>query len=222
MNTIDLSGSAGFDNTLKTGAADDKRQDAFGAVTAMGDSKNETESDILRRMIVYSEAEIERLQIENAGIQVIKDRVIASHIADIERLQVEVRAGRDTAFERADEIERLQADKAAISQTASDYLHEIERLGALLNEYENAGAVRAEVDRLLIENRALRTETDEESPGTPLGRLAALARYAQKIGLCSGVEAKPAELFLIDEIERLRADMDTMRRCELAARGREA
>ena len=47
--------------------------------------------------------------------------------------------------------------------------------------------------------------TSTNGPGTPLGRLGALAEYARELGLCTGLEAKPAELFLIEEIERLRA-----------------
>jgi hypothetical protein len=45
---------------------------------------------------------------------------------------------------------------------------------------------------------------DDDGPGTPLGRLKGLSEYAIEHGLCTGLEAKPPELFLIEEIERMR------------------
>jgi hypothetical protein len=61
--------------------------------------------------------------------------------------------------------------------------------------------------------RALAAQAQEiadETPGTPLGRLNAIGRFAEQRGLCAGIEAKAAELFLMEafdaqaqEIEKL-------------------
>jgi hypothetical protein len=48
-------------------------------------------------------------------------------------------------------------------------------------------------------------ELESEEPGTPLGRLAGLARFAIDNGLCKGIEAQPPEIFLIERIKELEA-----------------
>jgi chromosome segregation ATPase len=57
-------------------------------------------------------------------------------------------------------------------------------------------------------------EIADETPGTPLGRLNAIGRFAEQRGLCTGIEAKAAELFLMEtfdaqaqEIKRLKEDL---------------
>ena len=52
-----------------------------------------------------------------------------------------------------------------------------------------------------------RAELADESPGTPLGRLNAIAVATEARGLCSGVEAKAAEVFLIEAFDALRAEL---------------
>src|SRR5580704_3864397 len=64
--------------------------------------------------------------------------------------------------------------------------------------------VSAELDRL-------RAELADESPGTPLGRLNAIGVAAEARGLCTGVEAKPAEVFLIEAFDALRAELDEVK-----------
>jgi len=44
---------------------------------------------------------------------------------------------------------------------------------------------------------------EDDSPGTPLGRLKAIGEYAETLGH-SPLAAKPPEVFLIEEMERLR------------------
>jgi hypothetical protein len=41
----------------------------------------------------------------------------------------------------------------------------------------------------------------DDSPGTPLGRLNAIGEFAEKRGLCIGVEAEPGELFLMEAFD---------------------
>lgn len=50
---------------------------------------------------------------------------------------------------------------------------------------------------------------EDDSPGTPLGRLKAISVYAERLGH-SPLSAKPAEVFLIEEIERLRRQRDNL------------
>jgi hypothetical protein len=65
----------------------------------------------------------------------------------------------------------------------------------------------------------------DESPGTPMGRINAIGQFAEDRGLCSGVEAKPAEVFLMEAFDALRAELaaareaySTMRELVLRAR----
>ncbi len=54
-----------------------------------------------------------------------------------------------------------------------------------------------------------------EEPGTPCGRLKAIADYAKGLGLCSGTEAKPPELYLIEYVDTLRKQCDDLARVAL-------
>ncbi len=56
----------------------------------------------------------------------------------------------------------------------------------------------------------LRREKDDDSPGTPLGRLGAIAKAAEERGLCKGIEAKAAEVFLIEAYDRLRREKEAL------------
>ncbi len=70
-----------------------------------------------------------------------------------------------------------------------------------------------EIREQSLKIRQLQNETNDDGPGTPLGRLNVIAKYAIDNELCTGLEAKPAELFLIEEIERLRMDVSDWRGC---------
>lgn len=59
--------------------------------------------------------------------------------------------------------------------------------------------LQKEIERL----RGVVKNLMDDGPGTPLGRLEAIAKAAIDRGLCVGLEAKPAELFLIEAYDRL-------------------
>jgi hypothetical protein len=64
-----------------------------------------------------------------------------------------------------------------------------------------------DIDRL----RAEKAELEAEEPGTPLGRLKAIADFATSKGWCTGAESKPAELFVIERAEKTKAELDRLR-----------
>jgi hypothetical protein len=61
----------------------------------------------------------------------------------------------------------------------------------------------------------LRAELADDSPGTPLGRLNAIGEFAVGLGLCTGTEAKPSELFVLEALVVARAELASLR-AELA------
>lgn len=73
-----------------------------------------------------------------------------------------------------------------------------------MSDHKTHNELRAEI-------ASLRAELADESPGTPLGRLNAIGVAAEARGLCTGVEAKPAEVFLIEAFDALRAALMSCR-----------
>lgn len=68
---------------------------------------------------------------------------------------------------------------------------------AVVSGEQNAKRIPAMVEEI--------RRLNSEEPGTPLGRLAAIAQFAKERGLCTGIEAKPAELCVMEDNDRLRA-----------------
>lgn len=62
-----------------------------------------------------------------------------------------------------------------------------------------SGVISSDNVSALVES----TLKEDDGPGTPLGRLGAIADATVARGLCTGLEAKPAELFLIEAYDKL-------------------
>ena len=90
---------------------------------------------------------------------------------------------------------------------AEQHEAQVERLEAEIDSVnEIAGCPD---DQSLVDYvRELQAQLADESPGSPRGRLNVLARYAEEHLGHSPVSARPAEVLVLEEIERLRERSD--------------
>jgi hypothetical protein len=112
------------------------------------------------------------------------------------------------------EIARLRGDLDEVEAGKGRLVKECVRLRTQL-----ANVLKEHRERLQA-NAGLRAELSDDSPGTPLGRLNAIGEFAVGLGLCTGTEAKPSELFVMDEVARLRAELERQGEKILAERDR--
>lgn len=77
--------------------------------------------------------------------------------------------------------------------------------------YEVYKSTWTDNERLRVALAKAEQERDDDGPGTPLGRLGAIAKFAVGRGLCKDIEAKAAEMFLIEAYERAEAALTAAR-----------
>lgn len=104
---------------------------------------------------------------------------------------------------------KVTLDTKEMSEVIDEAIKRINQLRERANELsaENS-ALKAKVEGLetaltamgnLTKDRIMALETD----GTPLARITDVCHFAEARGLCTGMEAKPGELFLMEAYDRV-------------------
>lgn len=128
---------------------------------------------------------------------------LQEHVEELAEKDAEIARLRANTVDLGAAIERRNAELARLRERCH---HNGEEIARLRQQLDGKDEVRRLVEVDLSELARLRRENDDDSPGTPLGRLGVIAVAAAERGLCTGAEAKPAEVFLIEAYDRLRAE----------------
>jgi hypothetical protein len=108
-------------------------------------------------------------------------------------------------------IEQLRARKGTWMEAITVMESAADTLTAQQKRIVELEQLNTEINYNLKDERQRIDELEDDGPGTPLGRLAAIAAFAIERKLCTGMEAKAPEVFVMERVEELEADRNHWR-----------